>query len=180
MCLLQDTLRVCVLSRFGHVPVFVTPWTVAHQAALSMGFSRQEYWSGLPFPSPGDLPDPGIKPTSLTSPALASGFFTTGTTWEALQDTHKWPMKICRFTTQWIFTIWLQESQGYKKCDDFPLICSPFSTPRIIFRYRKEGPLIWILQMSPPQLHPPEDRPSCRCTYHTEKWPRISWLQKLC
>ena len=50
----------------------VTPWTVARQASLSMGFSRQEYWSGLPFPSPGDLPDPGIK---LTSPALAGGFF---------------------------------------------------------------------------------------------------------
>ena len=50
----------------------VTPWTVARQAPLSMGFSRQEYWSGLPFPSPGDLPDPGIKPTS---PALAGGFF---------------------------------------------------------------------------------------------------------
>ena len=52
----------------------VTPWAVAHQAPLSMVFSRQEYWSGLPFPSPGDLPDPGIKPTS---PALAGRFFTT-------------------------------------------------------------------------------------------------------
>ena len=49
---------VCVLS---HVQLFVTPWTVAHQAPLSVGFSRQEYWSGLPFPSPGDLPNPGIK-----------------------------------------------------------------------------------------------------------------------
>ena len=49
------------------------PWTVAHQAPLSMGFSRQEYWSGLPFPSPGDLPNPGIKPVS---PASAEGFFT--------------------------------------------------------------------------------------------------------
>ena len=56
--------------------------TVAHQAPLSMGFSRQEYWSGLPCPSPGDLPDPGIEPVSLTSPALAGGFFTTSTTWE--------------------------------------------------------------------------------------------------
>ena len=55
----------------------MTPWTVAHQAPLSMGFSRQEYWSGLPFPAPGDLPSPGIQPTSLLSPALASGFFTT-------------------------------------------------------------------------------------------------------
>ena len=48
-----------------------TPWTVAHQAPLSMGFSRQEYWSGLPFPSLGDLPDPGIEPASFMSPALA-------------------------------------------------------------------------------------------------------------
>ena len=53
---------------------FVTPWTVACQAPLSMGFPRQEYWSGLPFPSPGDPPDSGIE---LVSPALASGFFTT-------------------------------------------------------------------------------------------------------
>ena len=56
---------------------------MAHQAHLFMGFSRQEYWSGLPFPSPGDLPNPGIKPTSLASPALAGRFFTTRTTWEA-------------------------------------------------------------------------------------------------
>ena len=62
---------VLLLSR---VQPFATPWTVAHQALLSMGFSRQEYRSGLPFPSPGDLPDPGIKPAS--SP-LAGGFFTT-------------------------------------------------------------------------------------------------------
>ena len=65
------------------VQSFVTPWTVAHQAPLSMGFSRQEYWSGLPCPPPGDLPNPGIKPTSLMSPALAAMFFTTRATWEA-------------------------------------------------------------------------------------------------
>ena len=53
---------------------FVTPWTIARQAPLSMGFLRQEYWSGLPFPSLGDLPTPGIKPAS---PALAGRFFTT-------------------------------------------------------------------------------------------------------
>ena len=52
----------------------MTPWTVVHQAPLSMEFSRQEYWSGLPWPPPGDLPDPGIKPVSLMSPALAGGF----------------------------------------------------------------------------------------------------------
>ena len=59
-----------------HVRLFVTPWTVAHQTPLSMGFSRQEYWSGLPFPSPGDFPDPGIEPMSLVSRALAGIFFT--------------------------------------------------------------------------------------------------------
>ena len=63
--------------------VFATPWTVAHQAPLSMGFSRQEYLSGLPCSPPGDLPDSGIKPVSLLSPALAGGFFTTSATWEA-------------------------------------------------------------------------------------------------
>ena len=56
---------------------FVTPWTIACQAPLFMGFSRQEYWSGLPFPSPENLPNPGTEPESLVSPALESGFFTT-------------------------------------------------------------------------------------------------------
>ena len=64
----------CVLS---HVRLLVTPWTVAHQAPLSMGSSRQEHWRGLPLPSPGDLPDPGIEPVSPVSPALAGGFFIT-------------------------------------------------------------------------------------------------------
>ena len=68
-------LHVCaqVLSR---VQLFVTPWTVAHQALLSMEFSRQEYWSWWPFPTPGDLLDPGTEPTFLVSPALAGQFFT--------------------------------------------------------------------------------------------------------
>ena len=59
------------------VQFFGTPWTVAHQAPLSIEFSKQEYRSGLPFPIPGDLPDPGIKPKSLVSPALPGRFFTT-------------------------------------------------------------------------------------------------------
>ena len=61
----------------SYVQLFATPWTVACQAPLSMGFYRQEYWSGLLFPSPGDLPDPGIKPEFPLSPALAGRFFTT-------------------------------------------------------------------------------------------------------
>ena len=73
----QSCSRVCL---------FATPWTVAHRALLSMEFSRQEYWSGVPFPSPGDLPDPGIEPTSLASPALAGRFFTTIATWEAYTE----------------------------------------------------------------------------------------------
>ena len=63
-------LKACVLSRFSPVQLFVTPWIGAQQAPLSMGFSRQEYWSGLPCPPPGDLPKPGIEPMSLMSPAL--------------------------------------------------------------------------------------------------------------
>ena len=69
----------CLLSPFSCVWFFATLWTVAHQAPLSMGFSRQEYWSGLQCTPPGDLPDPGIM-----SSALTGGFFTTSTTWESI------------------------------------------------------------------------------------------------
>ena len=71
------------LSHFSHVQLFATPWTAAHQAPLSTGFSRQEYKSGLPYPPPSNLPDPGIEPLSLKSPVLAAGFFITSATWEA-------------------------------------------------------------------------------------------------
>ena len=67
---------------------FGTPSAVAHQAPLSMEFSRQEYWSGLPFPPPRDLPDPGIKLCLLRSPTLASGFFTASVTREAQERLH--------------------------------------------------------------------------------------------
>ena len=67
-----------MLSHFSPAQLFATPWTGAHQASLSMGFSRQEYWSGLPCPPPpGDLPHPGIEPVSPSAPALAARFFTT-------------------------------------------------------------------------------------------------------
>ena len=71
-----------VLSCFSHVQLCATLWTVTHQAPLSIGISRQEYLSGLLCPSSGDLPNPGIELTSLRSPALVGGFFTTSTTWE--------------------------------------------------------------------------------------------------
>ena len=73
---------MCV-DAFSCVQLFVIPWTVTHQTPLSMGFSRQEYLTGLPCPPPGDLPDPGIEPVSLASPAVAGGFFITSTTCEA-------------------------------------------------------------------------------------------------
>ena len=72
----------CMLSHFSHIRLFETPSTVACQAPLSMRFSRQEYWSGLLCPTPGDLPKPGIQPASLMSLTLAGGFFTTSATWE--------------------------------------------------------------------------------------------------
>ena len=71
-----------MLHSFSHVSLFVTLWTVACQAPLSMGFSRQEYWSGLPFPPQGYLHDPEIKLASIMFPALVGKFFTTSTTWE--------------------------------------------------------------------------------------------------
>ena len=92
----------CVLSHFSHVWLFMTPWTVARQGPPSMGFSRQEYWSGLPCPSLGDLPNPGIEPTSLKSPALAGEFFTSEPSWK--------PIYIYMYTfmyiTVWAFDIW--------------------------------------------------------------------------
>ena len=66
--------------------LFETPWSVALQSPLSMGFFRQEYWSGLPFCPPGDLPDPQIEPMSLMSLSLAAGLFTTGAIWEGTQE----------------------------------------------------------------------------------------------
>ena len=91
-----DPLKMClsyvcmcaVLRHFSRVQLFVTLWTVAHQAPLSMGFSRQEYWSGLPCTPLGELPNPGIKPMSLMSPALSGRFLATSATWEAKLNVH--------------------------------------------------------------------------------------------
>ena len=72
-----------MLSRFSRVQLFATLWTAARQAPLSVGFSGQEYWSGLPCSPPGDLPDLGVEPAPLMFPALAGGFLTASATWEA-------------------------------------------------------------------------------------------------
>ena len=73
----MNNVLCCCVQSLSCIQFFVAPWTVACQAPLSMDFSRQEYWSGLAVPSPGDLPDPGIEPASLAS---AGGFFTTSAT----------------------------------------------------------------------------------------------------
>ena len=81
---IRTTKAQCVLSCFSRIRLFANPQTVACQASLSMGFSRQEYWSGLPFPPAGDLSNQGIKPGPLTSPALAGRYFITSTSCKAL------------------------------------------------------------------------------------------------
>ena len=78
---------MCVLSCFSHTGLFAIPLTVASQAPLSMGFSRQQQWSGFPYSPPGDLPNMEER-TSLMSPALTSGYFTTSVTWEAQGQVH--------------------------------------------------------------------------------------------
>ena len=83
---------VYLLSYFSRVQLFVTLWTVAHQASLSLGFSRQKYWSGLPCPPPGDLPNPEIEPSFLISPALAGEIFTN----RATCNFAKQPSRICK------------------------------------------------------------------------------------
>ena len=82
---------VFVLNCFSCVQLFANLWTVACQAPLSIGFSRQEYWSGLPFSSPGDLPDPGIEPAS---PASTGGFFNISATWEDPLNSYYLPASV--------------------------------------------------------------------------------------
>ena len=85
------SVRCCMCAKsLSRVRLFVTPWTVPHQAPLSMGFSRQEYWSELPCPSPGDLPNPRIELMSSMSAALAGGFFITSSTWEEAVGLSLW------------------------------------------------------------------------------------------
>ena len=112
---LITNLKSIVLSCFSSVWPFASPWTETHQTSLSMGFSRQEYWSGLPFPLLGDLPSLEIKPASLMPPALTGKFFITSTTsksitWFFIQDlavlisksNQKWKNKRNSLVAQWL------------------------------------------------------------------------------
>ena len=132
----------CVLSRFSHAWLYMTLWTIACQTSLSKGFPRQEYWSGLPFPSPGDLPDPGIE---LMSPALAGGFITTNATWEA-QNNMEVPEKVKNSTCplRWptlyavCFSPYLNKSTSYLLKKNRATIWSCNPTLEHIFREKRD------------------------------------------
>ena len=113
-CHLKVPLRVCVCAKLlQSCLTLVTQWTVTHQVPLSIRFSRQEYWNGLPFPPPGELPNPGTEPASLMSPALADGFFTTSTTREAQRSLYRVAIALSRF---WILSRLLRTSaQSYAR-----------------------------------------------------------------
>ena len=103
-------MHLCMPSCFSCVWLFATPWTVARQAPLSMGFSRQEYWSGLLCPPPEDLPNPKSEAMFLMSPALAGVFFTTSTTWEV--HIHMY-MYIYMYSFNILFHYGLSKDIGY-------------------------------------------------------------------
>ena len=118
-----------LLSRFSHLQLFATLWTAAHQAPLSLGFSRQEYWSGLPCPPPGDLPNPGIEPTSPASSALQV---------DSLPLSHQGsPAEMCGYGVKYSFSLFplsagggiccandvltLQSNHHHRQCGNLPL-----------------------------------------------------------
>ena len=105
---------LCVCCYFCHIRLYVTLWTVAHEAPLSMGFSWQEYWSGLPYPPPGDCSGLGIKPASFMSLASSGWFFTTSTTWEAPCKFigFKYCMVFCNIKLAW--NLWKQNTFLWK------------------------------------------------------------------
>ena len=115
------------MKLLSRVWLFATPWTVAYQVPLSMGFSRQEYWSGLPFPSPGDLSNPGIGPGSLRTPALAGGFFTTRASWEAPESESEVAESLRLFATPWTVAYQVPPSMGFSRQEYWSGL--PFPSP---------------------------------------------------
>ena len=105
-------MSICAQSP-SHVQFYVTLWTVACQAPLSMGFFRQEYWSGLPFPPPGDLPSAGIKPTSLASPALQVDFFAAEPTGKPMHKHYSLPAHNYSFHFQSSFLLFKSQTLPY-------------------------------------------------------------------
>ena len=103
LCPSSHSRLCCACYAISVVSDSVTLWTITLQAPLTVGFSRQDYWNGLPCPPPGDRPDPGIEPSSLMSPALAGGFSTPSATWEAhiqgKRSRQKNPAQFCSVST---------------------------------------------------------------------------------
>ena len=120
-----ECIQACMLSRL--CLTLCTPMDLACQAPQSMGFSRQEYWTGLPCPPPGDLPSPGIELMSLMSPALAGEFFTTSAIWEALGWEY-WSTKLKLELSPHLIRLPVQFSSVAQSC---PTLCDPIdcSTP---------------------------------------------------
>ena len=145
-----------MLSCFSLVWHFVIPWTVVHQAPLSMEFPRQEFWSWFPFPPPGDLPDPGVEPESLTSPALAGRFITTSTTWEALMKTSGNPKRrglgcLQDFEHMAVWGAWqLEIMEAPALPQSLPSTSLPFACYWVISFYDKQASqlskvFLWVL-----------------------------------
>ena len=138
--------HVC-LSRFSHVRLFSIPWTAVPQAPLSMGFSRQEYCSGLRYPPPGDFPDPGLERVPPVAPALADVFFTSSATWDAPQD-------LCWFSVpEDMFSIGSSFGDVYQSVSSFLgsksniilLHCLPFFLEEV--RYLKLWGFSWLCSL---------------------------------
>ena len=108
-------MHTCVLS---YVQLFMTPWPVAHKAALSMGFPKQEFWSGLPFPPPGNLPNPMIKLTIPVSPTSAVKFLTGSTIWEA-HRVQNWPQFQASLADLGTHPFQIRRSIAYSQCPSF-------------------------------------------------------------
>ena len=135
---------VCVCAKSLMCLTFATPWTVAHQASLSMEFSRQEYWSGLPFPPPGYLPNPGMEPASLAFRALAGRFFTTAPSGKPLERETGQLIRMSRMDTQYKAharsTYWLY---CFSSCRVISVILKTVlgepKVPTLPFSYSREG-----------------------------------------
>ena len=158
---------MCAKS-LSHVRLFATLWTVAHQASLSMGFSRQEYWTGLLFTSPGDLPNPGVEPVSLTSPALSTGFFTTSSTWESP----------CKYMYSLILTLMLWTGYHYSHSRDEDLRNRAVTEfPKVTLTLVPE--LVWLshLDSQPHATHSHKIvKHRCRCLHSLPSWSSLTSL----
>ena len=135
----------CVQGLFSHAWYFATPWSVTYQAPLSMGFSRQEYWSGLQCSSPGDLPGPGIKPSSFIFAVLEGRFFTTITTWKASNIYST----ICKIDSQWEFCVWLRKLKPglYNNLKEWDGMASGREVQEAIYVY------LWLILMHGRKKH---------------------------